>query len=282
MGYELWVSPLTGKRRHGTDFKSLKKIFMDSVTTKNICEPLLSCEMDMVATDIRDMLSQRDFDFAGVIDENKKVVGYVSTQDLGDGVISDYRKNIERDTVISDSTPIPLLISELSIKECLYVNFGRDILFIVTKADLNKPPVRMFVFGVISLFEMHLNYWVSSFYKNDDDIKAVIGEERFTNAFNLYQAAKENNENEGVNLVGYLQLGDKKKLLCCLDEFCRVFMFSKKKIKKFIEIVQKLRDNIAHSQSSIFTEVDLKGVSAVLTDIEIFIESSEHIIINNR
>lgn len=282
MGYELWVSPLTGKRRHGTDFKSLKKIFMDSVTTKNICEPLLSCEMDMIAADIRDMLSRRDFDSAGVIDENKKVVGYVLTNELGDGVISDYIKKIELDAVISDSTPIPILINELTRKECLYVNFGRDILYIVTKADMNKPPIRIFIFGVISLFEIHLNYWVGKIYKNDEIIREIIGNDRFESASTLYKTAKVKNENEDVSLVGYLQLGDKKRLLCCNAKFCNDFSLSKNKMKEFIEIAEKVRNNIAHSQSSIFTDVPLNEISVLLSNIERFIECSENLSMSNN
>lgn len=281
MGYQLWVSPLTGERRHGTDFISLKKIFIDSVTTKNICEPLLSCEMDMGAADIRERLSERDFDSAGVIDENKKVVGYVLTNELGDGIISDYVKKIERDSVISDSTPIPVLINELSRNECLYVNFGRDILFIVTKADLNKPPIRIFIFGMVSLFEIHLNYWVGKHYKDNKVIKDIIGKVRFNKAYNFYKNAKLNNENEDVSLVGYLQLGDKKKLLCSSNKFCDDFDLSKKKMKGIIELTEKVRNNIAHSQSSIFTKITLNEVNSVLIDLERFIIHSEFLSFKN-
>ncbi len=281
MGYQLWVSPLTGKRRHGADFISLKKIFIDSVTTKNICEPLLSCEMGMFSVDIREMLSNRDFDTAGVIDENKKVVGYVQTNELGDGVISDYVKKIERDLVVSDSTPIPVLINELSKNECLYVNFGRDILYIVTKADLNKPPIRIFIFGMITLFEIHLNYWVGKYYKDNEFIKDIIGGVRFDKANDLYNNAKIHNENEDVSLVGYLQLGDKKKLLCRLNKFCDDFDLSKKKMKGIIELTEKVRNNIAHSQSSIFTKITLEEINFVLIDLERFIIRSEFLSFNN-
>lgn len=282
MGYQLWVSPLTGKRRHGVDFISLKKIFIDSVTTKNICEPLLSCEMGMFSTDIREMLSDRDFDSAGVIDENKKVVGYVLTNELGDGVISDYVKEIERDSVISDSTPIPVLINELSRNEYLYVNFGRDILYIVTKSDLNKPPIRIFIFGIISLFEIHLNYWVGECYKDNEVIRDIIGKIRFDKANDFYKNAKLNNENEDVSLVGYLQLADKKKLLCRLNKFCDDFDVSKKKMKRIIELTEKVRNNIAHSQSSIFTKITLEEVNFVVIELEKFIIRSEVISFNNN
>lgn len=277
MGYQLWVSPLTGERRHGTDFVSLKKIFMDSVTAKSICEPLHSCKPDMLAREVKDILNERDFDTAGVIDENEKVIGYVVSDELEDGFIDVHIKNIDFNKIVSDSTPIPILIDELTRNEYLYVNYGRDILFIVTKADLNKPPVRIFIFGVISLFEIHLNYWVRKFYKNDDEIRAVIDTVRFENANAHYQVAKGNNENDGVNLVGYLQLSDKKKLLCSSSEFCKTFNLSKNKMKGFVEAAEKIRNNIAHSQNSIFTGITLELISILLGEIEDFIVRSEEL-----
>ena len=68
--------------------------------------------------------------------------------------------DIKLEQVISDSTPLANLLTVLQASDFLYVNHGAKIVGIITKADLNKPPVRIYVFGMLSLFEMHLNSWI--------------------------------------------------------------------------------------------------------------------------
>ena len=46
-------------------------------------------------------------------------------------------------------------------KEFIYVLKGGSIEGIVTRADINKPIVRIYLFGLISLCELHLNYWIN-------------------------------------------------------------------------------------------------------------------------
>lgn len=37
---------------------------------------------------------------------------------------------------------------------------------IVTFADLNKPPVRVYLFGLVSLLEVHLRFWIRTAYSD--------------------------------------------------------------------------------------------------------------------
>ena len=66
MGYQLWLSSVTGYRRKGTKFSSLKKIFIDNVTAKIIYEPLLCCSADSITDQVKAALKGREFDVAGV------------------------------------------------------------------------------------------------------------------------------------------------------------------------------------------------------------------------
>ncbi|EQC2631122.1 hypothetical protein ACY3PO_004718 [Vibrio parahaemolyticus] len=126
MGYQLWMSPITGYRRNGTRFSALKKIFIDSVTVRDIYEPLLCCRVDDPSGHVKETLMHRQFDTAGVIDQNQKVIGYVNTSDLKDGSISQYRIDIKLEQVISDSTPLASLLNVLQASDFLYVNHGAN------------------------------------------------------------------------------------------------------------------------------------------------------------
>jgi hypothetical protein len=101
MGYQLWMPPITGYRRNGTRFSALKKIFIDSVTVRDIYEPLLCCRINGPSIHVKDSLMQRQFDTEGVIDLEKKVIGYINTAELEGGVVEQYCREIKIDQVIS-------------------------------------------------------------------------------------------------------------------------------------------------------------------------------------
>ncbi|WP_155759979.1 hypothetical protein [Vibrio natriegens] len=109
----------------------------------------------------------------------------MNTKDLKDGVIEQYRLDINIDLVISDSTPLASLLNVLQSNDFLFVNHGAKVIGIITKADLNKPPVRVYVFGMLSLFEMHLNSWIRHYYP-ESSWQPEIKEKRLNKALEVY------------------------------------------------------------------------------------------------
>lgn len=274
MGCQLWVSDVTGKRRNGTDFESLKSIFIDSVTAKAICEPLHACRLRDHADDVRRVLIELDFDSAGVIDDNEKVVGYINRDELMSGYIHEQISEVNVGLLISDSTPIADIVHELKKRKTLFVNYGSNISYIITRADLNKPPVRIFIFGMISLLEMHLNYWVSHFCPEDKWERTILPE-RIDSAHQKLQEAKKNSENTELTLVSYLQFCDKKELLRDSPEFLSELDVTKTQLKDYLRWVEGIRNDIAHSQNSIFTNISIDRFSDVIVFIETFLHRSE-------
>ncbi len=277
MGYQLWMSPITGYRRNGTRFSALKKIFIDSVTVRDIYEPLLCCRVDESAGHVKEILMHRQFDAAGVIDKNQKVVGYVNTSDLKDGIINQYRIDIKIEQIISDSTPLASLLNILQVSDFFYVNHGAKIVGIITKADLNKPPVRVYVFGMLSLFEMHLNSWIRFEYP-DNGWQEHISEQRLGKAQETYELRKKNNQD--LYLIDCLQLADKRDLLAKSKEFRARFDFTKQGFERFIRYAEQIRNEIAHSQDSIIASLPWESFVNVLEGVDRFLTESDQLIEN--
>ena len=164
MGYELWRSPITGIRRKGTTFKEIQSLFTNNITKKLIYESLYSCKLTDEVDLVKETLKQRDFDVVGVIDENENVVGFTKRADLTNGQIKQFSCKIELTYIISESTPVLHLLNIFFEKSFVLVLVVEKIQGIVTRADINKPIVRIYLFGIISLFEMHLNFWINKFY----------------------------------------------------------------------------------------------------------------------
>lgn len=273
MGSQLWTSPLTGYRRKGTRFTALKKLFIDNITVRNIYEPLLCCPQDSSASSAKDALIARDFDVAGVKEtEEGEVIGFIRTIELGEENVLDYVTKIEPRLLISDSTPISELFSILSEQEFSFVLSGNLISGIITRADINKPPVRIYLFGLLSLFEMHLNAWINHHFTNNSWTEKVPSR-RMKKATNLYKIRKGNNQD--LSLLECMQMCDKRNLLLIMPPFLEGFGFNGDVFDSFVKDVEKVRNEIAHSQDSIISNVDWTRLIEIISEAERFLHTSD-------
>jgi len=273
MGYQLWISPLTGYRRKGTKFAALKHIFIDNVTAKCIYEPLLCCPVNSVSRKAKEALKIRNFDVAGVKEKKDgPVIGYVVADDIHDDDFKKYVKKIDQELLISDSTPLAEIFSVLSSRHFSFVIYGNNIVGIITRADINKPPVRIYIFGIISLIEMHLNSWINHFYPNNTWVP-IICTRRMDDAKIVYEQRKGNNQE--LTLLECLQLCDKRELLKKIDEFLGIFEFSKRKFETHIERVEKIRNELAHSQYSIISNMEWDNFIETIAIMEKFLIKSD-------
>lgn len=275
MGYQLWISPQTGIRRKGTTFKELQALFIDQITTKFIFEPLYSCNINDDGLIVKEQLENKDFDIVGVIDDNKNVIAYAEKEDLNGRTIVDSIRKFDLNLIITDSTPISRLPSLLAYKGFVFVMQVDKIVGIVTISDINKPVFRIYLFGIISLFEMHLNYWIDIYYPKNS-WNSLITEQRLINAKKIFDSNKDINQD--LSLRDCLQICDKREVLKKTPEFISNFNFSKNEFDRFLEIVEKIRNELAHSQNSIISNVGWNSFSEKISLIEIFLIESEHII----
>ncbi len=273
MGNQLWVSPVTGYRRKGTSFSALKDIFIDNVTAKSIFEPLLCCSSGSMAEHIRNILKNRGFDVAGVKEtEAGEVIGYIVTDELKNGELGKYVKEIEPGLLISDSTPISDIFGALTNRNFAFILYGKCIIGIITKADINKPPVRIFLFGVISLFEMHLNWWINHFYPNNSWRDAII-DHRIKGARAIYEKRK--GDNQDLSLLECLQFCDKRDILEQSESFISKFDLSKTRFDTFVKRVEKIRNELAHSQYSIISNIEWSVFIETISQLENFLIASD-------
>jgi len=275
MGYELWISPNTGIRRKGTTFKELQSLFIDKISTKYIYEPILSCKMTDESTHVKETLDQREFDIVGVINENAQIIGFAKREELTEGPIENFTKKIEIQNVISDSTPISRLLNILLKEPFAFVLVEENINGIITRADINKPIVRIYLFGIISLFEMHINFWIKDFYDNES-WKEILKKERLTEAKDIYELRK--GKNEDLSLLECIQLCDKKVILKSTIDFQKKFDFSKNQIEKLLKNVEKIRNELVHSQNSIISNLEWTDFVKTISNTENFLSISEKIV----
>jgi hypothetical protein len=192
-------------------------------------------------------MRQLDFDVVGFKDsEEGPVIGYVNCCDLREGECREYFQTFDISDLISDSTPLVNVLTILRDKQRVFLLSGNSVTGIITRADLQKPPFRILLFGLVSLLEIHLSYLVRKFY-TEASWKKTLSKTRILNAKKLLKQRKARNEN--IDLMDCLQFCDKRDLVTAHSEIRQVLgLKSKNKGKELLKNMETLRDKLAHSQ----------------------------------
>ncbi|MCK7227855.1 CBS domain-containing protein [Enterobacter asburiae] len=254
MGAQLWMSPLTGYRRNGTRFESINDIFVEKISVSLICEPILCCKGSDDASDAHYALTQRDFDITAVVSDKGEIIGQVERERLKQGKVFDYIFEIEKTSCIDNKTSLVELLEILKDDFFKYVTSDGKIVAVITRADLNKPLPRTYFFGVISLVEMHLNFWINHYFP-DNQWQKYVNSERMEDAQKILEARK--GLNDSISLLDCIQFCDKKSILRNNGEFLSIFGFSSKsKFDRYMRFIENIRNEIAHSQNSIISGLE--------------------------
>lgn len=250
MGYELWMSPITGYRRKGTRLSELRALFAAGVQARAILEPLQCCPADAPALEMKRILEEKGFDVAGVqAKPDGPVIGYVVKDQLQGQRTSEHLLPLHAEHLVSDSTPLSEALSTLRSREHVFVVVAAGVKGILTRADLNKPPVRIYLFGLVSLLEMHLRYWVKATYEGESWQQA-LKPSRLEAAQKLQEARRKRNTE--ISLLACLQFSDLRDLVLEVEELrTKLGLGSKTKAKEWLEDAEELRNRLAHSQDDL-------------------------------
>jgi hypothetical protein len=238
------VNPVQ-QRDHVSTYRSLRSLFEKNISVNSISEVLATCNVGDQALQIRDQMVSKDYDVIGV-EENGMVIGYVLREDLREGRCKEYFRSFSPSDLVSDSTPLLQTLFIFKDTDRLFIIEGNRITKVVTLADLQKPPIRMLLFGVISLVEMHLYRIIRESFA-EDSWKSHLSAKRIQQAEELFLQRKA--RNEAIELSDCLQLCDKRDIVLNEQPLReRLGIESKSKGKDFFKKLENLRNNLAHSQ----------------------------------
>lgn len=241
---------------------------------RTIFEPLQCCPLDAPAHEMEGILKRKGFDVAGVQRvQNGPVIGFVVRETLRGGTVREHTSQISAEHLISDATPLGDLFAVLHAKERVFIRVGSEVKGIVTRADLNKPPIRVYLFGLVSLLEMHLRFWVRRSY-GEDSWKQKLKENRLRDAYELQ--AKRRRRNEEIALLDCLQFCDMRELLLASDDLrAKLGLESKGKAENLLKKAEDLRNRLAHSQQDLVRGSSWKVLIEIIERIEALVHRSD-------
>jgi hypothetical protein len=125
-----------------------------------------------------------------------------------------------------------------------------EVAAIVTLDDLEKPPVRMFLFGMITLLEMVFTRAVDAAFP-EESWKAQVAAGRLAKA----EALLAERQRRGIQgrLLDCLQFSDKGQLALRVPhlEPERALQMSRKAAGRALQELEEIRNNLAHGQEII-------------------------------
>ena len=187
----------------------LREFLETAFTVGHIAVRIATCEPADDAAAVRQRMVQQGFDVLGVR-ENGRVTGYIMREELAEGECDRFRQPFTHNVIVGISTPLVEALPLLVDKPRLFVFDRAQIDSIVTPADLQKSPMRMLLFSLVSLLETYMLEMVRIVYSGESFLDPM-SDKRKEQARKLL--ARRRKRNEEIDLADCLQMCDKRELL---------------------------------------------------------------------
>jgi CBS domain-containing protein len=245
-------------------YYDIDKIFLRGLTVRDIAEPLPSFDSQTPVEQVRSAMKHHHIQVAGIREEGF-VAGYLELAELGEtGPCGQYCHPIEEAKILSESAHLSDLVIALNQVPYLFVNFLGEISGIVTRTDLDDPPVRMWLFGLITLIELRFLILIERRFEGDGWQK-YLSNSRLEKAAALQ--AERRRRNQDPRLLDCLQFSDKAQIIVRDENLRKQIGFaSRRRGSEVIKNLEKLRNNLAHAQDIV--SLDWETIVGISENLE--------------
>jgi len=223
----------------------IPRLFVQAFTAMDIAEPLRSYDGKRSTVEVREQMAQLGVDVVG-ISVDGSVRGYLLQTDGDSGECGSNMRSFVRDQVVQLTAPLTEVVQVLTRHSHCFLSLLGSVIAVATRADIQKPVGRMWLFGMITFVEMILterlrrawpgNTWAGLISPGRlEKTKALMHERR--------------RRGQHCELEDCLQLSDKAQILMQSPDQLEDFGFeTKRAAKQAIKELESLRNNLAHSQ----------------------------------
>ncbi len=223
-----------------------KRQYNELFTARDIAEPLLSFNAETPVSQVTEPLGESRCQVA-TVRIGGEVKGFIALSHLeAEGICGTFSRTFSNDQVLPGDAGFAEVIHILTRHDYCFVSLLGQVQGVISRDDVNKPYVRMWLFGLITLMEMRVTELVTNHFTRDE-WQNLIPEARLKAARNLQQERARLNQQ--CDLIDCLQLADKGLLLINDPRLLSTLNFSSRSAaKKVLKQFQSLRNNLAHAQ----------------------------------
>jgi hypothetical protein len=255
---------------NASTLENLRRVFTEGFTARDIAEPLVSFDAATASAEVTELMDRRNFDVVGIRKEGV-VVGYVERDDLCGPSCGERMRPIP--SPISDAASLADAVLGLAEAPRLFVRVLGTVGGIITISDLQKPPLRMWLFGMITLMEMRMTRLIE-LKCPDDGWRQYLSENRLQKAEALLEERRRRSQD--LDLLDCLQISDKGQIVARSEELRGLTqMPSRRQAEQIVRMLESLRNNLAHSQDII--SGDWETIVALCKDMERVIHGTEEV-----
>ena len=237
----------------------VQKAFMHGITARDIAEPLPSFDDTAAASEVRAVMLRRGYDVAGVRHEGL-IGGYVMQTELGEGLCRDFARPFEDATVLLPTAPLTEVIQALSATPLVFVRILGQVGGVITRADLQDPPVRMWLFGLVTAIELRFQDLIEE-HLPEEAWAQYLSTERTEKARLLLEERRRREQHP--TLLDCLQFADKGQIIARDETLRKRAGFpSRRRADYAVKLFEALRNNLAHSQDIVASDWDTIAVIA--------------------
>lgn len=231
--------------------RRLRRVFLENFSVLDIAEDLCSFDAEKAAGDVRAFMVERGFDLIGVR-EGGVVTGYALREDLDSGCLGDHRHPFGPDDLVAGSASLSETVRSLHINGRCFVTILDRVGAIVTLRDLEKPAVRMWLFGMITVLEMVITRRIRAAFPGET-WSVHLSDDRLSMATALREERLR--RGQSPDLLDCMQFSDKATLLLKQPGLVEAWRFSsQREARRVFKELQSLRNNLAHTQEFITSD----------------------------
>lgn len=226
-------------------YYDIQKTFVRGMAARDIAEPLPSFDATHPAASAQAIMEDHGYQVAGVRVDGW-VTGFIEITDLQGGICGEHSRPIDKAILIEDTSMLSEVVTKLKDSPRLFVRALGVVSGVITRLDLQDPPVRMWLFGLISVIELSFLALIERRFQ-DDSWQQYLSASRLQKAIELQQERQR--REQYPRLLDCLQFSDKAQIVV-RDEQLRsqIGFASRRRGEQVIKDLQKLRNNLAHSQ----------------------------------
>lgn len=221
------------------------ELLLRAFAARDLAQPLLSFDETTSREIILAAMDSQRIEAVG-LRQNGRIASWLSREDLNHPSNDCVGRSFETTSLIEATAPLNDVVTALSQSAPLFVRTFGEVGGIITRNDLQKPAMRMWLFGLITITETRVTRLIDERFPNGSW-------QRHLSAGRIQKASEFQRERlrrgEDRSVLECLQFADKGQIVARDEVLRQLTRFSSKRaVEDFVSQLQALRNNLAHSQ----------------------------------
>ena len=236
----------TSPVRDAASIERLSRTFASGLSIVDLARPLISLDDNQTAAAGLDLLHRSGETVLGLRSDGL-IVAWATAEDLASGgLLVDHSRPFDSHLMLNDAAGIREVLVAIGNAPHIFVRWLGIVTGVVTKVDLQKPPVRMWLFGLVTLLDTNLTWALETVYPGEA-WTGLISKGRLEKAIALRDERRRRGSD--CRLVDCLQIKDKADALTRdAARFQQLGWMSRRETERLAGDIEVLRNHLAHAQ----------------------------------